>query len=203
MRWLAVAVMFAGCGFSLTLSGDNLPVDASDDAVSGMDAEIDASNCPVFYHPIGTGRYVVLTPTTFRNHMAACASHGTHLAIIDSQQEIDDLVIYGKAVMGTEANARFYVGLVQAPMQEDPDDGWIDFADRDVDEDLWSSSGNSEPNDGTDDNESNHQEQVGALRLDLNALVDLPSTENVRAYCECDGIAVGPKATMYLMAPDL
>jgi hypothetical protein len=205
MRWLAVVVMFAGCGFSLTLGDNNMPADARLDAVSEMDAEIDAppAACPVFYHPIGTGMYVVLNPTNFRNHVAACASHGTHLAIIDTQEELEALVDYGETVAGVNADSRFYVGVVQAPMEAEPGTGWIDFQDRDVPNKLWSTSGNNEPNDGSDENETNHQEQVGALRLDLKGLVDLDSGQNVRAYCECDAVTVGPKATMYLMAPNL
>ena len=115
-------------------------------------------------------------------------------------QELSDLVVYGRTVSGVNPDSRFYVGLVQAPDQKEPDDNWIDFFDRDVNPDLWASSGDNEPNDGPDKNENNHQEQAGALRLDRASLVDLAITENVRAYCECDQMALGPKAQMYVDA---
>jgi hypothetical protein len=203
MRWLVVVVFLEGCGFSLHL-GDNTPADAQPDGTIAIDGEmVDAQTCPAFYRSIGIGLYLVLEPTTFKNHHAACNSHGTHLAVIDNQQEIDDLVAFGRTVAGVNSNSRFYIGLVQAPAQLEPEDNWIDFQDRNSDNDLWAQSGNNEPNDGADDSESNHQEQVAAIQLDRDAIIDLASTENVRAYCECDGMPVGPKAAMYVAAPDL
>lgn len=193
--------MLAGCGFSIGI-GDNTPADAPPDTAidAAIDVAIDSSSCPPFYRVIGTGVYAVLDPTNFKNHVTACASHGTHLAIIDGKQELDDLVVYGRTVMGVNNNSRFYVGLVQAPLQAEPEDSWVDFADRDDNPDLWAQSGANEPNDGADQNEGNHQEQVAALQLDRDGLVDLAHTENVRAYCECDGISVGLMAKMYVDA---
>lgn len=195
--------MLSGCGFSITIGDNNPPVDASADATvdaTMVDTPTDTTTCPPFYRTIGTGRYAVLEPTNFKNHMSACASHGTHLAVIDDAQELLELVVYGRTVPGAASNARFYVGLVQAPQQQDPDDAWVDFHDRDANEDFWASSGGNEPDDGPDDNEANHQEQVAAIQLDRDALTDLPHTENVRAYCECDGAAIGPNASMYAEA---
>lgn len=163
------------------------------------DSISDGATCPPFYRPIGSGTYAVLSPASFKNHMAACASHGTHLAVIDSVQELTDLVVYGRTVNGVSFDSRFYVGLVQAPDQAEPDDNWIDFFDRNADSNLWSSLGNElflmvvlvvvRAIVG-----------LGALRLDHSALVDLAITENVRAYCECDRMAIGAKAQMYLDA---
>jgi hypothetical protein len=201
VRGAVVAVMLAGCGFSIQF-GDNTPVDARTDATvdAAPDVGTDGKSCPAFYRVIGTGQYAVLDPTSFRNHMIACASHGTHLAVIDDAQELADLVAFGRTVQGVNANSRFYIGLVQAPDQLEPDDNWIDFHDQDANDALWATSGNNEPNDGADDNEGNHQEQVAALQLDREAIIDLAATENVRAYCECDDLAIGLKAQSYVDA---
>lgn len=199
-----MVVLLAGCGFSLHL-GDNTPADAQPDSTMAIDGEtIDTGHaCPPFYRSIGTSMYVVLDPTTFKNHHVACLSHGTHLAVIDDQQEIDDLVAYGRVVPNVNMDSRFYIGLVQAPLEAAPDTGWVDFQDRAPNADLWAQSGNNEPNDGTDDNEANHQEQVAAIQLDRDAIIDLASTENVRAYCECDGMPVGLKAASFVATAGL
>lgn len=203
MRWLVVFVAsVTGCGFSLQF-GDNVPVDARTDGAADApvpDGKPDDAlfACPVFYRQIGSGFYAVLDPTNWRNHMAACASHGTHLAVIDNAQELADLVIYGQALPNVMNNSRFYVGLVQAPDQAEPDDNWVDFHDNNAQPDLWAQSGNNQPDDGPDDNENNHQEQVGAIQLDLGQLTDIAQTENVRAYCECDGIPIGTKAQSFI-----
>jgi hypothetical protein len=206
VRGFVIAALLGGCGFSISVGDNTAPIDARDDASLDaeqvIDAEIDGSGlvCPAAFHAIGTGMYLVLSPTTHQNHMIACQSHGTHLAVIDDAQELAELVAYGKTVMGVMADSRFYIGMVQAPDQDDPVDGWIDFHDRDAMTAFWSIN---EPNDGNDNNETNHQEQVAAIRLDRGALVDLANTENVRAYCECDGIPIGPKAVGYLVAQGL
>jgi hypothetical protein len=198
--------MLAGCGFSINLGDNNTPTDARPDGTTTPDMEIDAPkvNCGPSFHQIGTGTYLVLDPANFRSHMTACATHaGAHLAVIDDLQEMVELAAFGRTVMGVMQDSRFYIGMVQAPAQDSPEKGWIDFQDRDSDADLWSTSGANEPNDGPDENENNHQEQVAAIRIDRDHLVDLSSGENVRAYCECDGIPIGPKAASYLLAPDL
>jgi len=198
--------LLGGCGFSIDVGDNTAAGDARVDMSMAPDSDPDAPKivCPTSYRVIGTGTYTVLEPTNFRAHVAACASHGTHLAVIDNAQEVVDLIAFGKTVVGVNTNSRFYIGLLQGPMQANPDDSWIDLQDRDANAELWATSGGTnEPNDGPDDNENNHQEQVGALQLDRDAIVDLSSGENVRAYCECDGIPVGPKATGYLAAPNL
>ena len=82
-----MSALCAGCGFSI--EPDNQTSDAPLADGPGADGVIDApdaSTCPPFYRTIGTGLYAVLTPTTFKNHVIACRSHGTHLAVIDSAQ---------------------------------------------------------------------------------------------------------------------
>lgn len=207
---LGLAALLAGCGF--TIDTKTAPDDARVDQALSDDAQVDAATdampdgpaltCPSFFRMIGTGTYAVLEPAGFATQHTLCNSYGTHLAVIDSAQELADLVAYGRTVTGVNMNSRFYLGLVQAPLQDEIDTGWIDFFDRDA-PDLWAQSGDNEPNDGADHNETNHQEQVGALQLDRAALVDLSTGQNVRAYCECDGKVIGPKALGYLAQPNL
>ena len=206
MRGFALVALLGGCGFSLDIGDNTGAGDARVDMAIVPDSDPDAPKivCPTSYRVIGTSMYTVLEPTNFRAHVAACASHGTHLAVIDNAQEAVDLIAFGRTVNGVNTNSRFYIGLVQAPLQENPNDSWIDLQDRDANPALWATSGGpDEPNDGADGNEGNHQEQVAALQLDRDAIVDLDSGENVRAYCECDGIPVGPKAAGYLASPSL
>jgi hypothetical protein len=117
---LAVVAMLAGCGFSISI-GDNTPGDARLDASPIVDTSIDGPKveCPPAFHSLGDSQYIFQTqPGGFRSHHTVCLSQKpgfTHLAIIDSPQEIADLVQAGRLLIGPNPNSRFYVGAIQSP----------------------------------------------------------------------------------------
>lgn len=208
LRFVVAAAVFAGCGFSINVGGNNPAIDGStDDGPLPIDSEIDGPpglQCPPAFKVYGTSRYMfIVQPGGFMSQHQTClaaAPGKSHLAVIDNAQEAVDLLAAVEANLnsfpGINGDARFRIGAVQASEEASPTTGWIDFQDRPVDPTLWFSP--EEPNDGPDGNENNHQEQLAALRRGTVGLVDLGG-DLVRSICECDGIPMGPLADSYLV----
>jgi hypothetical protein len=196
--------LLAGCGFRVTTSSDIRPVDDAplddavevDDAPDDADAAIDAvpvdapwsaADCPINYVVVGNQltRYRIdFNAVGVRAHHEVCTAEGTHLAVIETQQEASALrqFIDGTNGLPTTSFGPFvYIGAAQRPNQALRDAGWFS-ATGPFNQSFWNSN---EPNDGTGG--ENNEENFAAIWRDQNLLVDLDHDIPVAGLCECDG----------------
>jgi hypothetical protein len=220
--------MWFGCGFTAPggqpsnqfgIPDANGPVvdaglgdGATDATLVGSDAPIDpppSVTCPTGYnHQLGYGgtvrKYRLLTSgKSFWEHHSNCLDDqigSTHLAVINSTTELAELIKHVKAQATQPANARYYVGLVQASPMNQPNQGWIGLDGKSPPSGIWESApGNEQPNDGVDNDELNHEEQLAWIDVDdSTGVVDAPGPTTYGAICECDGVAVDATATQYI-----
>jgi hypothetical protein len=147
----------------------------------------DPNACPTGFMQVTAGvpsRYRVLptlpAPADFSDYMAACDAElpgSTHGAVIDTAAEAMALA----AVFGGGAG-RYYIGMVQDPIERAPAAGWIHADGTPVATALWMAG---EPNDGNG-TETDHLEQAGVVTSG-GTFNDVAGTIVAPVLCECDG----------------
>lgn len=181
--WLVLLVFASGCAGS---SGSDGLADA---------ATHDAALCPSSYNITITASpssyRVVAAEATYQVQNASCTQDlpgSTHLATPDTQAEAAEL----EALVPQVANARYWVGVVQAANQPTTKTGWTLVTGDAALEALWVPAGaiGYQPDDGesthsVEDNEQNYAQ----LTVDAPSgfLYDESDTASVSAICECDG----------------
>jgi len=172
-----------------------------------IDAAIDSpppfnpALCPAQYVQINatrtTTRYRLVTPQgTFLQHATNCNDDlvgATHLATPQTAQELDDLSQWIDPMPNT--GAQFWLGVVQDPNALLPDARWILLDDTNVPLDLWKPG---DPNDS--DGDENRQEQFAYFdKSPINRrMTDTPGNTGHGGVCECDGVPIGPSATVFV-----
>lgn len=143
-------------------------------------------SCPMEYITITdlASRYRIITTTVrFSVQKDACTADGTHLAAIDTLDEMREL----RARAQAEATATlrdFYVGVVQDPGSMVVQENWYVVTGEPLDPALWA---DNQPNDGGPDMFEDGQEGVATIDVDRDGLSDNPANLSYGAICECDG----------------
>ena len=119
-------------------------------------------------------------------HSDACnqdAPAASHLVVIETAQELADINTFLMNQGTSLSGSGIWIGAVQRMNATSPRDGWLGFDGAD----LFNGWGGSEPNDGLDNNENDHEEQFAVIEKHLTYFIDIPSSFNFGALCECDG----------------
>jgi hypothetical protein len=196
-------VLLVGCDFRLRLGADApgddvLPIDAADPdaadapAIDGppVDAPWSAADCPSDYVAVGnqaTRYHIHFNSAGVLAHHVSCATEGTHLAVIETQQEASALRQFIDDSVGlptTTSGILVYIGAVQRDSQVATGAGWL-FATGPFNSAFWNIG---EPDDGA--GVENDEEQVAAIWRDHNLLADVPFDFPIAGICECDGKAI-------------
>ena len=193
-------MLLGSCGFHVGASTS--ASDASDatdpvDAIGGQeagDAPVDTAACPAGYGltlAATTTRYRVITTTAvFRVQLVACAADApgaTHLASLETAEEIVGLRDALVAAAATAGPGPFFIGAAQMPGGIGTG-GWFVFTGGALPGGLWAPGQPSE-NTGS-------SEQIANLASDL--LHDATGGTASEAVCECDGRPVDPVVIGYV-----
>lgn len=172
-------------------SGFRYDDEASDDVASTC-----AVACPASYTitlPSSRTRYRLINTTAqFWGQHSACNADlpgATHLANLETRQELDELVTAASA-----GGNEIYLAGVQDPLAVTPDVGWIDFRGKPTPLDQWSIG---QPNDNNDI-EPDHEQNILLLHRSDNGLQDRDGSEQNRAVCECDRHPVSELAQSFI-----
>ena len=191
----AICIVFiAGCGFHSPAGGAD---GTSPDADTGGSSTL---VCPASYDVRGLpgpSRYrLIKTGHPAWEQSDACNQDmpgATHLAVIETAKELADIDAYMRPGLGAEGDS-LWIGAVQPPTAISPGDGWIGFDGAP----LFNGWGGSEPNDHTDNNETNHEEQfIRVTRTSPKTyFIDDGGDKSFGALCECDGKPISPAAAL-------
>jgi hypothetical protein len=186
-------VVIAGCGFE-SQAGTAGTIDAAPTAPDAASPDAPASlQCPASYNVTalpGPTRYRLIQD----GHRAweqsdACNKDqpgATHLVVIETLMEFNDVSAYIRPGLGTAGDS-VWIGAVQLVTATSPGDAWLGFDGKP----LFNGWGGSEPNDNSNNDESNHEEQfVRMTRTQPPFFIDAKGDDNYGALCECDGTSI-------------
>ena len=142
--------------------------------------------CPADYVVIAplTSRYRIIDNISSYNvQKDACAADGTHLAALDTLDELRELRARANAV-ATSTRRDFWVGVVQEPQATTPGEAWYLVTGEPVDPQLWAAG---QPNDGSTDGIDNGRENAATIDVDHSGIGDNSMGASHGAICECDG----------------
>jgi hypothetical protein len=181
MRWLPL-LWLAGC--DSVFLGDRPP----DAPIVAPPADVPQFECPADYEAVGGSHYRILEQSAeLLAQRVRCRDDDrryTHLAVFETLLEMGDVKLWIDAKPAT-TNDYLYVGGVQAGTATQLREGWRWVTKAVIDEALWLAN---EPDDA--DNNENHDEDAAVvLRGSPIGLIDIAKTSELRAVCECDGIA--------------
>ncbi len=187
MRALGI-VLIAGCGFQS-------PAGTTDGASPDPGATGSGSlQCPMSYNVAlsGSSRYrLIIDGHRAWEQSDACnvdAPAATHLVVIETLQEFADIKAFLLGQSSGLAGDGIWIGAVQRMNATSLRDGWLGFDGAD----LFNGWGNGEPNDGSDNNENNHEEQFAGMEKNSSSFIDFPGSSSFGALCECDGKPIDP-----------
>lgn len=181
-----------------------------------MDGMADASPdapaafiCPSEYTVTITAtasRYRVITSNaTFWSHRTTCNNGDqeatTHVAVLDSISEAVQLKAEAMSAGSQPSQGRFYVGAIQTSLSPTLGGGWFWATGGGVPANMWGQfSGIQQPDDGADNAEAGHDEQLAAFDPGAEYLIDVRGTTGYGAICECDGQGENAAATTLIDA---
>ena len=177
-------VLIAGCGFK-SQAGQIDAAPPEHDA-AGPDA---STLCPASYDVTlpGPSRYrLIKSAGRAWEQSDACVADmpgATHLVVIDTAQELADVTTFVSTLEVGVSNDAFWIGTVQLNTAANPDEGWLGFDGTP----MFNGWGGSEPNDGSDTSESNHEEQFVRMAKAATFFIDDKGGNKNGGLCECDG----------------
>lgn len=161
----------------------------------------DAHACATGYERIvgvsSMYKFVAIAADATDQHLACIADGpGMHLMVPST---MDELTIIHGALVGRAIPEDVWIGVVQEPNQQEPNEGWISLTGE-APVLAWSTAFEREPNDGSD-NEETSEEQVAQLqRGPRKYLIDQNASSLLGAICECDGRDVTTAAAAAMAA---
>lgn len=194
VAWILLSAS-AGCGFQA-----HAP---TDEAVAPVpDAGFDAASCPASYDVTfpapSSSRYRLIAAGhaawTQSDACAADLSGATHLAVLETQDELDRVTALVAAPTTVLAGNAIWVGAVQQPAATLPAAGWL-WLDGTAVTGGW---GGGEPNDRN--GQENQEEQFARIEKTKLYLQDSAGSGNNSALCECDGKPIAPAAAAAIAA---
>lgn len=191
---VAWILLIAGCGFQ-----SHAP--AGEQAAPVPDAGLDAVTCPASYDiafpPPLTSRYRLIAAGqpawTQSDACAADRSGATHLAVLETQAELDRVTALVAAPTTALAGNAIWIGAVQQTPAAAPDAGWLW-----LDGTAVTGWGRIEPNDR--DEQEDHEEQFARIEKTKLYLQDSAGSGKNSALCECDGKPIAPAAAAAITA---